>query len=61
MHHTVDSLGERKERDDAAVMYLQMAVDAEPKNGQTLYLLGRCYSAMGRVHEAFTAYRKSVS
>ena len=36
------------------------AVEADHKSGQSLYLLGRCYASVGKVHEAFLAYRNSV-
>ncbi|XP_037787961.1 uncharacterized protein LOC119583508 isoform X2 [Penaeus monodon] len=60
MYHTVDSLGEKSYRELTAVQYLQKSIEADPKSGQSLYLLGRCYSALGKVHDAFIAYRNSV-
>ncbi|XP_066953112.1 lysine-specific demethylase 6A isoform X3 [Macrobrachium rosenbergii] len=60
MYHTVDSLGEKSSREITAVQLLQKSIEADPKSGQSLYLLGRCYSALGRVHDAFIAYRNSV-
>ena len=60
MYHTVDTLGERTQRENTAVQYLQKSIEADPKSGQSLYLLGRCFSALGKVHDAFVAYRNSV-
>lgn len=60
MYHTVESLGEKSYRELTAVQYLQKSIEADPKSGQSLYLLGRCYSALGKVHDAFIAYRNSV-
>ncbi|KAK2703970.1 hypothetical protein QYM36_017691 [Artemia franciscana] len=60
LYHICETFGERTEREAAATKYLQAAVDAEPKSGQSLYLLGRCFASSGKVHEAFLAYRNSV-
>lgn len=60
MHHSVESLGERNQRELQAIQYLQQAIEADHKSGQSLYLLGRCYASIGKVHEAFLAYRNSV-
>ena len=60
LYHTCESLGERNQRETLAIQYLQQAIEAEPKSGQSLYLLGRCYASIGKVHEAFLAYRNSV-
>eukprot|EP00095_Tigriopus_kingsejongensis_P008079 maker-scaffold1604_size34042-snap-gene-0.11 protein:Tk08079 transcript:maker-scaffold1604_size34042-snap-gene-0.11-mRNA-1 annotation:"lysine-specific demethylase 6a isoform x1" len=34
--------------------------EIDAKSGQSLYLLGRCHASIGKVHEAFIAYRNSV-
>ncbi|KAH0548799.1 hypothetical protein KQX54_002467 [Cotesia glomerata] len=67
MYHVVDSsiLGvqhkQHKQHKHAfAIHLLQKSIDAEPKSGQSLYLLGRCLAAGNKVHEAFVAYRNSV-
>ena len=60
MHHCIESLGERNQRELQAIQYLQQAIEADAKSGQSLYLLGRCYASIGKVHEAFLAYRNSV-
>jgi len=60
MHHSMESFGEKTARIDQAVQYLQKSIESEPKSGQSLYLLGRCYATIGKVHDAFIAYRNSV-
>ncbi|XP_026480473.1 histone demethylase UTY-like isoform X2 [Ctenocephalides felis] len=61
LHHTTPgNNADRVTREAAAVRFLQRSVEADPKSGQSLYLLGRCYSAAGKVHDAFIAYRHSV-
>ncbi|CAG9581195.1 unnamed protein product [Danaus chrysippus] len=60
LYHRCVSLGETAARARAAVWCLQRAVMAEPESGAGLYLLGRCFAAQGKVHDAFVAYRNSV-
>ncbi|XP_004522757.1 lysine-specific demethylase 6A isoform X1 [Ceratitis capitata] len=60
MYHCVESLGEKKQRDNYAIICLQKSIEANPKSGQSLYLLGRCYAGINKVHDAFIAYRNSV-
>ncbi|XP_034129722.1 histone demethylase UTY isoform X3 [Drosophila guanche] len=60
MYHCVECLGEKKERESCALTFLQKSIDADPKSGQSLYLLGRCYAGINKVHDAFLAYRNSV-
>ncbi|XP_064072338.1 lysine-specific demethylase 6A isoform X2 [Vanessa tameamea] len=60
MYHRCASLGEPAARARAAIWCLQRAVVAEPESGAGLYLLGRCFAAQGKVHDAFIAYRNSV-
>ena len=60
MHHSVESFGEKQVRIPVAIQHLQKSIDADAKSGQSLYLLGRCYASIGKVHEAFIAYRNSV-
>lgn len=60
MYHTVEALGDKNHRETTAVQYLQKSIEADPKSGQSLYLLGRCFSSLGKVHDAFIAYRNSV-
>ncbi|KAF5281219.1 hypothetical protein FQR65_LT14834 [Abscondita terminalis] len=60
LYHCHDVLGEKNHRIPLAIHCLQRAIEAEPHSGQTLYLLGRCYASIGKVHDAFIAYRNSV-
>ena len=60
MHHCVDVFGEKNIRVEQAIQYLQKSNEFDPKSGQSLYLLGRCYASIGKVHDAFIAYRNSV-
>ena len=60
MHHTLDTHTDKREREEKAVNLLQKSIDADPKSGQSLYLLGRCLASLGRIHDAFLAYRNSV-
>ncbi|XP_067216646.1 lysine-specific demethylase 6A isoform X3 [Linepithema humile] len=63
MYHVVDCpvLGiTRQQKQAIAIHCLQRSIEAEPKSGQSLYLLGRCLAASGKVHDAFIAYRNSV-
>ena len=60
MHHTVESFGEKVARMEQAIQFLQKSNESDPKSGQSLYLLGRCYASIGKVHDAFIAYRNSV-
>ncbi|XP_032663360.1 histone demethylase UTY isoform X1 [Odontomachus brunneus] len=63
MYHVVDCaiLGiTRQQKQTLAIHCLQKSIEAEPKSGQSLYLLGRCLAASGKVHDAFVAYRNSV-
>ncbi|EFN82019.1 lysine-specific demethylase 6A isoform X3 [Harpegnathos saltator] len=63
MYHVVDCtvLGiTRQQKQTLAIHCLQRSIEAEPKSGQSLYLLGRCLAASGKVHDAFVAYRNSV-
>uniref|UniRef100_A0A1B6EEM7 JmjC domain-containing protein n=2 Tax=Clastoptera arizonana TaxID=38151 RepID=A0A1B6EEM7_9HEMI len=60
MYHCVETLGEKSQRESLAIHCLQKSIEADPKSGQSLYLLGRCFASVGRVHDAFVAYRNSV-
>ncbi|ETN61612.1 histone demethylase UTY [Anopheles darlingi] len=60
MYHTVDILGDKVQRERLAIHCLQKSIEAEPRSGQTLYLLGRCFAGINKVHDAFIAYRNSV-
>lgn len=60
MYHCVETLGEKSQRENLAIHCLQKSIEADPKSGQSLYLLGRCFASVGKVHDAFIAYRNSV-
>ena len=62
MYHVVDCQGlgitvPRQQKQTIAIHCLQRSIEAEPKSGQSLYLLGRCLAASGKIHDAFIAYR----
>ncbi|XP_053313449.1 lysine-specific demethylase 6A isoform X2 [Spea bombifrons] len=60
MHHTVDQLGEKTTKASYAIQYLQKSLEADPNSGQSWYFLGRCYSSIGKVQDAFISYRQSI-
>ncbi|XP_069492596.1 lysine-specific demethylase 6A isoform X2 [Ambystoma mexicanum] len=60
MHHTVDQLGEKVSKESYAIQYLQKSLEADPNSGQSWYFLGRCYSSIGKVQDAFISYRQSI-
>ncbi|KAM4797249.1 lysine-specific demethylase 6A isoform 2-T2 [Rhinophrynus dorsalis] len=60
MHHTVDQLGDKSTKASYAIQYLQKSLEADPNSGQSWYFLGRCYSSIGKVQDAFISYRQSI-
>ncbi|XP_050016834.1 lysine-specific demethylase 6A isoform X13 [Alexandromys fortis] len=60
MHHTVDLLGDKTTKESYAIQYLQKSLEADPNSGQSWYFLGRCYSSIGKVQDAFISYRQSI-
>uniref|UniRef100_A0A8C4SB31 [histone H3]-trimethyl-L-lysine(27) demethylase n=1 Tax=Erpetoichthys calabaricus TaxID=27687 RepID=A0A8C4SB31_ERPCA len=60
MHHTVDQLGDKANKETFAIQYLQKSLEADPNSGQSWYFLGRCYSSIGKVQDAFISYRQSI-
>lgn len=60
MYQTVESLGEKQDRQNKAVELLNNAIKSDSSSGQSMYFLGRCYASLGKVHDAFIAYRNSV-
>ncbi len=60
MLHCIEILGEKRQRETIAIHCLQKSIDSDPKSGQSLYLLGRCFASINKVHDAFIAYRNSV-
>ncbi|ESO83791.1 hypothetical protein LOTGIDRAFT_132923, partial [Lottia gigantea] len=59
LYHSIESFGEKAYRETRAIQYLQKSLELDP-NGQTSYLLGRCFSSAGKVHDAFLYYRHSI-
>lgn len=45
---------------DIAISYLRRSIDADPNDGQTWYLLGRCYMAQQKYRLAYDAYQQAV-
>ncbi|KAM7045718.1 lysine-specific demethylase 6A isoform 8-T8 [Molossus nigricans] len=60
MHHTIDLLGDKTTKENYAIQYLQKSLEADPNSGQSWYFLGRCYSSIGKVQDAFISYRQSI-
>ncbi|XP_048458672.1 lysine-specific demethylase 6A isoform X1 [Rhincodon typus] len=60
MHHTVEPLGDKTAKERLAIQYLQKSLEADPNSGQSWYFLGRCYSSIGKVQDAFLSYRHSI-
>ncbi|XP_066474910.1 lysine-specific demethylase 6A isoform X5 [Tiliqua scincoides] len=60
MHHTVDQLGDKAAKENYAIQCLQKSLEADPNSGQSWYFLGRCYSSIGKVQDAFISYRQSI-
>ncbi|XP_030432409.1 lysine-specific demethylase 6A isoform X4 [Gopherus evgoodei] len=60
MHHTVDQLGDKATKENYAIQYLQKSLEADPNSGQSWYFLGRCFSSIGKVQDAFISYRQSI-
>jgi len=60
MYHSHEQLGDKNQRTQEAVQCLQKSLELDPSSGSSWYFLGRCYSQLGRVHDAFTAYRHAI-
>ncbi|XP_067300222.1 lysine-specific demethylase 6A isoform X7 [Pseudorasbora parva] len=60
MHHTVEQLGDKANKNSYAIQCLQKSLEADPSSGQSWYFLGRCYSSIGKVQDAFISYRQSI-
>ncbi|XP_074179822.1 lysine-specific demethylase 6A-like isoform X4 [Rhinolophus sinicus] len=60
MHHNGDLLGDKATKETYAIQYLQKSLEADPNSGQSWYFLGRCYSSIGKVQDAFISYRQSI-
>jgi histone demethylase len=57
MYHSVEGLGEK--RIELAIQFLQKSIHFDPKSGRSHYLYGRCLASIGKVQDAFIAYRTS--
>uniref|UniRef100_A0A4W5RNS6 [histone H3]-trimethyl-L-lysine(27) demethylase n=1 Tax=Hucho hucho TaxID=62062 RepID=A0A4W5RNS6_9TELE len=60
MHHTVEHLVDQGSKDSCAIQCLQKSLEADPNSGLSWYFLGRCYSSIGKVQDAFISYRQSI-
>ncbi|XP_037676679.1 lysine-specific demethylase 6A-like isoform X7 [Choloepus didactylus] len=60
MHHNVDLLGNKAMKESNAIQYLQKSLEEDPNSGQSWYFLGRCYSSIGKIQDAFISYRQSI-
>ncbi|XP_024595257.1 lysine-specific demethylase 6A-like isoform X2 [Neophocaena asiaeorientalis asiaeorientalis] len=60
MHHNMDLQGDKATKESYAIQYLQKSLEADPNSGQSWYFLGRCYSSIGKVQDAFISYRQSI-
>ncbi|ELT99724.1 hypothetical protein CAPTEDRAFT_123828, partial [Capitella teleta] len=60
MFHAVPALGDPHTREAYAIQSLQKSIEADPTSGQSWYFLGRCFSKIGKVHDAFVSYRHSI-
>uniref|UniRef100_A0A0D9S0E0 [histone H3]-trimethyl-L-lysine(27) demethylase n=1 Tax=Chlorocebus sabaeus TaxID=60711 RepID=A0A0D9S0E0_CHLSB len=60
MHHNMDIVGDKASKESCAIQYLQKSLEADPNSGQSWYFLGRCYSSIGKVQDAFISYRQSI-
>ncbi|XP_024919475.1 histone demethylase UTY [Cynoglossus semilaevis] len=60
MHHTVEQFRDKGSKDSYAIQCLQKSIEADPNSGQSWYFLGRCYSSIGKVQDAFISYRQSI-
>uniref|UniRef100_A0A8C5HRY1 [histone H3]-trimethyl-L-lysine(27) demethylase n=1 Tax=Gouania willdenowi TaxID=441366 RepID=A0A8C5HRY1_GOUWI len=60
MHHTVEPQADKGSKDGYAIQCLQKAVEIDPNSGQSWYYLGRCFSSIGKVQDAFISYRQSI-
>ena len=60
MHHNMDLIGDNTTKERYAIQYLQKSLEEDPNSGQSWYFLGRCYSCIGKVQDAFVSYRQSI-
>ncbi|XP_065682010.1 lysine-specific demethylase 6A isoform X1 [Hydra vulgaris] len=60
MHHSHHQLGEKTQRIQEAVHCLQKSLELDQSSGSSWYFLGRCFAQLGKIHDAFTAYRHAI-
>ncbi|XP_051030958.1 histone demethylase UTY isoform X2 [Phodopus roborovskii] len=60
LHHNMDLVGDKVNKERYAIQYLQKSLEEDPNSGQSWYFLGRCYSSIGKVQDAFVSYRQSI-
>ncbi|KAJ8031198.1 Lysine-specific demethylase 6A [Holothuria leucospilota] len=60
LHHTSDKIADKATCENQAIQCLHRSLELDPNSGQTWYFLGRCYSSLNKVHEAFVSYRHSI-
>lgn len=60
MHHSHHQLGDKTSRIQEAVQCLQRSLELDGSSGSSWYFLGRCYAQLGKIHDAFTAYRMAI-
>ncbi|KAG8136454.1 hypothetical protein E2320_005033, partial [Naja naja] len=51
---------DKANKENYAIQCLQKSLEADPNSGQSWYFLGRCYSSIGKVQDAFISYRQSI-
>eukprot|EP01117_Protostelium_nocturnum_P016220 TRINITY_DN636_c0_g1_i3.p1 TRINITY_DN636_c0_g1~~TRINITY_DN636_c0_g1_i3.p1 ORF type:complete len:611 (-),score=257.02 TRINITY_DN636_c0_g1_i3:590-2422(-) len=56
LYHSNPTIGNQ----EVAINYLLRSLDADPSDGQTWYLLGRCYMAQSQYRKAYDAYQQAV-
>uniref|UniRef100_A0A8C5BY03 [histone H3]-trimethyl-L-lysine(27) demethylase n=1 Tax=Gadus morhua TaxID=8049 RepID=A0A8C5BY03_GADMO len=57
MHHTVEQLGDKSNKDSYAIQCLQKSLEADPNSGQSWYFLGRVlYQQQNQPMDALQAY-----
>eukprot|EP01125_Pyxidicula_operculata_P011157 TRINITY_DN3646_c0_g2_i10.p1 TRINITY_DN3646_c0_g2~~TRINITY_DN3646_c0_g2_i10.p1 ORF type:complete len:703 (+),score=151.99 TRINITY_DN3646_c0_g2_i10:3518-5626(+) len=57
-HHTDQALGLGNQ--DNAISFLMRSIESDSSDGQTWYLLGRCYMAQRQYRKAYDAYQQAV-
>jgi len=56
LYHHNPAWGDQKQ----AISYLMRSIDADEKDGQTWYLLGRCFMSQQQFKSAYDAYQRAV-